>query len=406
MVGMTGFEPATSSSRTTRATKLRHIPIRSPSKATSQEYPIRPADVKSADGPVVPGRARHGQTSESFQAPCSWAKRPPPPISCCRGAVLHDASVVDHQHPVRGLHGGQPVRDDQRRAGPPQQPVPCSSPARPSWTRRSRRDVQRGRGLVQDQHGRAGQERPGEADQLALPGGDAAAALVDVGVVAVRQRQDELVRADRPGGVLDLLRGEASGRPRAMLSATEPLNRKASWVTMTTFRRRSVVVSWRRSTPSSGQGPGGDVVEAGNQLGEGGLAGAGLPDQGDGLAGGDVQVQRRDDHRAVAVAELDAAEVDAALARRAGPPGSRAAGRWAPPRAARRPSPAPPGRSGRSCRTWPSGPRAGRSAWWTGSGPAARRRPGRRRAPGSRRRAARRRRRRCRSAPGRAGRCR
>ena len=27
MVGMTGFEPATSSSRTTRATKLRHIPV-------------------------------------------------------------------------------------------------------------------------------------------------------------------------------------------------------------------------------------------------------------------------------------------------------------------------------------------------------------------------------------------
>jgi hypothetical protein len=27
MVGVTGFEPATSSSRTTRATKLRHTPI-------------------------------------------------------------------------------------------------------------------------------------------------------------------------------------------------------------------------------------------------------------------------------------------------------------------------------------------------------------------------------------------
>ena len=48
---------------------------------------------------------------------------------------------------------------------------------------------------------------------------------------------------------------EASGRPRAMLSATEPLNRKASWVTMTTFRRRSSVVSWRRSTPSSVRDP-------------------------------------------------------------------------------------------------------------------------------------------------------
>ena len=34
LVGMTGFEPATSSSRTTRATKLRHIPIRCKSNFT------------------------------------------------------------------------------------------------------------------------------------------------------------------------------------------------------------------------------------------------------------------------------------------------------------------------------------------------------------------------------------
>ncbi len=48
---------------------------------------------------------------------------------------------------------------------------------------------------------------------------------------------------------------EASGRPRAMLSATEPLNRNASWVTITTFRRRSAVASSRRSTPSSVREP-------------------------------------------------------------------------------------------------------------------------------------------------------
>ena len=34
-----------------------------------------------------------------------------------RGPVFDDASVVHHQHPVGGLHGGEPVGDDQR--GPP-----------------------------------------------------------------------------------------------------------------------------------------------------------------------------------------------------------------------------------------------------------------------------------------------
>ncbi len=34
LVGMTGFEPATSSSRTKRATKLRYIPIRCKSNFT------------------------------------------------------------------------------------------------------------------------------------------------------------------------------------------------------------------------------------------------------------------------------------------------------------------------------------------------------------------------------------
>ena len=35
LVGVTGFEPATSSSRTKRATKLRHTPLDGPLKRTS-----------------------------------------------------------------------------------------------------------------------------------------------------------------------------------------------------------------------------------------------------------------------------------------------------------------------------------------------------------------------------------
>ncbi len=42
----------------------------------------------------------------------------------------------------------------------------------------------------------------------------------------------------------------APGLPMAMFSATVPENRKDSWVTITTPRRRSAVARSRRSTPS------------------------------------------------------------------------------------------------------------------------------------------------------------
>ena len=51
------------------------------------------------------------------------------------GAVLHHAAVVDHQHPVGGLHGGEAVRDDKRRPALVRRPRGSGRPG----TRRSRR---------------------------------------------------------------------------------------------------------------------------------------------------------------------------------------------------------------------------------------------------------------------------
>src|SRR5487761_1667070 len=75
--------------------------------------------------------------------------------------VLHDPAVVEDQYPVGDLDRGQPVRDDQRgpaaqhRAqGPLQHPLG--------------RDIEQRRGFVEYQHGRSGEEGPGERDQLAL----------------------------------------------------------------------------------------------------------------------------------------------------------------------------------------------------------------------------------------------
>ena len=69
------------------------------------------------------------------------------------------------------------------------------------------RAVQRRGRLVEDQHGRVGQERPRERDELALPGTQPAATVGHVGVVAVRQRADEAVRPDRAGHVVLELNG-------------------------------------------------------------------------------------------------------------------------------------------------------------------------------------------------------
>lgn len=84
LVGMTGFEPATSSSRTTRATKLRHIPIRCKSNFT------RIADAGS--------RCEIGACSDQGVLPCAVQIGEPAAAADEVGgaAVLHNPAVVDH----------------------------------------------------------------------------------------------------------------------------------------------------------------------------------------------------------------------------------------------------------------------------------------------------------------------
>ena len=57
-----------------------------------------------------------------------------------------------------------------------------------------------------------GEERAGEGDELALAEREAAPALGDLGLVAVLELEDELVRPDGARGGRDLLVGLASGR--------------------------------------------------------------------------------------------------------------------------------------------------------------------------------------------------
>src|SRR5699024_11082385 len=71
MVGVTGFEPATSSSRTKRATKLRHTPILHPS--FGRRFRISLSDAKRPNGVHLPLRtagslARRQSYERGFRA--------------------------------------------------------------------------------------------------------------------------------------------------------------------------------------------------------------------------------------------------------------------------------------------------------------------------------------------------
>ena len=147
--------------------------------------------------------------------------------------------------------------------------------------------------LVQDQHRGVGQEGARERDQLPLPGGQPAPALADVGVVAVRQRLDELVGADRPRAAASICALVASGRPKRDVvgdgaAEQEVLLRHhgdhAAELRLGQVAQRDAV---DRDPPLQ------RVVEARQQPGDRGLARAGRAEQRDRLARRDASDRTR-----------------------------------------------------------------------------------------------------------------
>ena len=109
----------------------------------------------------------------------------------------------------------------------------------------------RGR-LVEHEHRRVGQQRAGDRDPLALAAGQPAAALAELGVVAVRQRGDELVRVGGARRRLDLGRRLASGRAVARCCRARCRAARASPAAAAPRCARSEASSSsRRSCPSS-----------------------------------------------------------------------------------------------------------------------------------------------------------
>ena len=192
-----------------------------------------------------------------------------------RAAVGDPAGVQDHD-PVGQVQRGPAVRDDQRGAA-------AHHLAQRGVDLRLQPGVDGRGGVVQDQQPRVGDQRPGQRHPLPLAAGQGQALLADHGVVALRQPGDELVRLGRPGRRQDLLVGGVGpavgdvgphgvGEQEAVLH--DQPDRGAQGVP---GQVGDVV-------PADPDHAGLGVVEARQQLRQGGLAGAGRADHGDGLA--------------------------------------------------------------------------------------------------------------------------
>ncbi len=130
----------------------------------------------------------------------SDAYLPPCASSSVVRALLDQPPLVQHEHVVGALGGGQVVRDDQGRAALHQ---PVQRPQHPV-----RRAGVEGRGrLVEHQHRGVAEQSPRDGDPLGLAAGEPPAALADAGVVPVRQQGDEPVGVRGDGGRPDGLLG-------------------------------------------------------------------------------------------------------------------------------------------------------------------------------------------------------
>src|SRR3954466_720400 len=121
-----------------------------------------------------------------------------PPEQLVVGALLDDPAVLEHDDQVGVADRREPVGDDEGGSVGEEDAERVLDLAFGA-------DVDRGRRLVEDQDSWVCEQGPGQGDQLALPEREPAAALLDLGFVAVLEPQDEVVGADCLRRLHDLL---------------------------------------------------------------------------------------------------------------------------------------------------------------------------------------------------------
>ncbi len=174
--------------------------------------------------------------------------------------------------------------------------------------------VDRAGGVVEDQDAGIGDQRPGQRHPLALAARQAEAALAHGRLVALGQGGDELVGLRRPGRRLDLLvagfgppvgdvGGDGVGEKEALLEHHPDL------------RPQRIEPEAANIHPVHPHRPLQDVVEAGHEQSHRGLARTRRTHEGDGLAGGDVEIESVQHRLAGHVTEDDTLKVHRPLRR-------------------------------------------------------------------------------------------
>ena len=222
------------------------------------------------------------------------------------GTVRHDLAALEQHDTVGEADGGEAVGDHDRRA-------PFHEQAEGVVDQLLHLDVDRARGVVEDEDGRVDEQCAGDGDALTLAAREGVAPLADDGVVAERQLQDELVSAGGGGGRFDV--GDI-GR-RAPISDVVP-DRDREQERLVEHDADVGPQALDRHVPHvvavDPHGAARDVVGPGEQARHRRLAGAGAADEGNGLAGVEMQVETRQHERPVLarVGEVDVVEGDIA----------------------------------------------------------------------------------------------
>ena len=100
----------------------------------------------------------------------------------------HNPAVIQHQNDVRLLHRGDPLGDNQLGGAGNLLPEGLADHG-------VGLGIHGGGGVVQNQDFGLFQQRAGDAQPLLLSAGNIGAALLDVGIIAVGEAADKLVRA-------------------------------------------------------------------------------------------------------------------------------------------------------------------------------------------------------------------
>ncbi len=241
---------------------------------------------------------------------------PHPRIGAARGeqlavaALIDDAALIQHHQPVHARDGREPVRDGNDGAS-------AHQPVELLLDRRLDLGIERRGRFVQDQDRRILEDHPSNRDALALPAGELDAALAHMRVEAA----PSLPIFER----LDEFQGMGAHRRRAHLLFVRLRPAVADVVADRAVQERGVLshhgdvgaqalLGHQRNVLPVDQDPAFlRLEEPEQQVDQGRLAGAGLADQADALAGLDLEVDAMDHAALGPVAEAQGLELDPAV---------------------------------------------------------------------------------------------